>query len=123
MGEALTIALAICLQDIPEGLTAALVLRRMNMTKHRSFFWGQLTGAAQPLAGIAGAAAVYFVETILPYALGFAGAAMLFVIVKDMVPDLLDEAKHRMFFTQLIMGGFIGMSIFSSLIDSLHLDT
>lgn len=44
-----------------------------------------MTGVVQPVAGVVGAAAIIVVKPILPYALAFASAAMMFVIVRDMV--------------------------------------
>ena len=59
------------------------------------------------------------VKTLLPYALGFAGAAMLFVIVKDMLPDVMTHADRRMDTSLLVMAAYAAMVVMSSLIDSI----
>ncbi len=69
--------------------------------------------------GVIGAAAVVLVKTLLPYALGFAGSAMLFVIVKDMLPDVMTNEERRMQTSLLVMGAYAAMVVMSSLIDSI----
>uniref|UniRef100_A0A7S1CPJ3 Zinc transporter ZIP11 n=1 Tax=Bicosoecida sp. CB-2014 TaxID=1486930 RepID=A0A7S1CPJ3_9STRA len=118
MGAAVSLTIAIGLQDIPEGMAAALVLRRLDMTRRQSFFWGQATGWVQPVSGIVGAVAVLAVKAMLPYALAFAGAAMLFVIVRDMIPDCVTEAD-RLSPTVLSMLGFVVMTVTSMLFEQL----
>jgi ZIP family zinc transporter len=81
-GQSIAITLAIGLQDIPEGMAASLVLVKLGMSKQRSFFWGQMTGIAEIPAGVLGALAVSLVRALLPFALGYAGGTMLFIILK-----------------------------------------
>ncbi len=59
------------------------------------------------------------VKTLLPYALGFAGASMLFVIVKDMLPDVMSQEERRMETSLLVMVAYAAMVVMSSLIDSI----
>jgi len=120
MAEALTLSIAIGLQDIPEGAAAALVLLRMGYPPKKAFFWGQMTGVVQPLAGVLGAAAVLAVKPLLPFALSFAACAMLFVIVRDMVPDCMeggDGGKNTNAVT--IMFGFGVMLFATSVLESM----
>eukprot|EP00656_Telonema_subtile_P053327 TRINITY_DN7697_c0_g1_i2.p1 TRINITY_DN7697_c0_g1~~TRINITY_DN7697_c0_g1_i2.p1 ORF type:complete len:296 (-),score=61.21 TRINITY_DN7697_c0_g1_i2:166-1053(-) len=113
--SAIALSIAIGLQDIPEGAAAALVLLRMGYSPKKAFMWGQLTGAVQPLAGVIGALAVVVVKPILPYALSFASAAMLFVIVRDMVPDCMKDGGGNTnavtimvgFSIMLVVGAFL----------------
>ena len=109
-------------QDIPEGMAAAVILRNLGWSRRRAFFYGQLTGIVQPISGVIGAAAVMLVQTILPYALGFAGAAMLFVIVKDMIPDVLHEHDKRMYHTAIIMSSYVVMTAASIMMDQIRIN-
>lgn len=118
-GTAISVTLAIGLQDIPEGLAAALVLRQLGMPKKRSFMFGQATGLVQPISGVLGALAVMAVKAALPYALAFAGACMLFVVVKDMLPDCMKGDDHTLP-TLMVMVGFAVMMIATVLINSLQ---
>lgn len=49
--------------------------------------FGQLSGMVEPLAGIFGALAVVLAEPLLPYALGFAAGAMVYVVMDDIIPE------------------------------------
>jgi ZIP family zinc transporter len=57
------------------------------MSRLRSFWWGQLSGAFEPVAGVAGALAVLLFQPLLPYALSFAAGAMIYVVVEELIPE------------------------------------
>jgi ZIP family zinc transporter len=84
--SALVLTLGIGLQNFPEGTAVALPLRATGMSSGRAFWYGQLSGAVEPLAGVLGAAAVLVAQPILPYALAFAAGAMVFVVVEELIP-------------------------------------
>ena len=62
-------------------------LRREGVSRLKSFWYGQLSGIVEPVAGVVGAAAVLLAQPILPYALAFAAGAMIFVVVEEVVPE------------------------------------
>ncbi|HOL67868.1 MAG TPA: ZIP family metal transporter, partial [bacterium] len=84
---AVSLALGIGLQNLPEGTAVALPLRREGMSLARSFWYGQLSGVVEPMAAVAGAAAVLAIKPALPYALSFAAGAMIFVVVEELIPE------------------------------------
>ncbi len=84
---AIALAIGIGIQNFPEGLAVSMPLRREGMSPFKSFWYGQLSGIVEPIAGVIGAAAVILVQFILPYALGFAAGAMIFVVFEDVVPE------------------------------------
>lgn len=45
------------------------------------------SATVEPVAAVAGAAAVLFARPILPYALAFAAGAMIFVVAEELVPE------------------------------------
>ncbi len=87
LGAAVALAIGIGLQNFPEGTAVAMPLRREGMSRSRSFFYGQLSATVEPVAAVAGAAAVLFAKPILPYALAFAAGAMIFVVAEELVPE------------------------------------
>lgn len=87
IGGAIALAIGIGLQNFPEGIAVALPLRREKMSRLKSFWYGQLSGAVEPIAGVIGAVAVIFFLPILPYALSFAAGAMIFVVVEEVIPE------------------------------------
>ncbi|MEK7214338.1 MAG: ZIP family metal transporter, partial [Chloroflexota bacterium] len=84
---AVALAIGIGIQNFPEGLAVSMPLRREGMSRWRSFWYGQLSGMVEPIAGVVGAAATLISQPILPYALGFAAGAMVFVVVEETVPE------------------------------------
>ncbi len=84
---AIALSIGIGLQNFPEGVSVSVPLRREGMSRGRSFFWGQLSGAVEPIAGVIGALAVISVKALLPYALAFAAGAMIFVVVEELIPE------------------------------------
>jgi len=84
---AVALAIGIGIQNFPEGLAISMPLRREGLSRRRSFWYGQLSGLVEPVAGVVGAAAVILAQPILPYALAFAAGAMIFVVVEELVPE------------------------------------
>ncbi len=83
----MTLALGIGIQNFPEGTEVSVPLRREGLSRLKSFWYGQLSAAVDPIAGVLGAAAVIFIRPILPYALSFAAGAMIFVVVEELIPE------------------------------------
>jgi ZIP family zinc transporter len=105
---AMTLALGIGVQNFPEAVAVAMPLRRVGMSRLKSFWYGQLSGVVEPLAGVLGALAVITSRTILPYALAFAAGAMIFVVVEDLVPES-HQAGNIDLATAGVMVGFAVM--------------
>lgn len=84
---AMTLALGIGIQNFPEGLAVSMPLRRAGVSPGKSFWYGQLSGLVEPVAGVLGAAAVLLFRPLLPYAMAFAAGAMIFVVVEDLIPE------------------------------------
>ncbi len=84
---AITLAVGVGIQNFPEGMAVAMPLRREGFSQLKSFWYGQLSGIAEIVAGVTGAAATFLFQPILPYALAFAAGAMIFVVVEEVVPE------------------------------------
>jgi len=87
LASAIALALGIGIQNFPEGAAVSVPLRREGMSRTKSFWYGQLSGAVEPVAGVIGAAAVILMRPILPYALAFAAGAMIYVVVEELIPE------------------------------------
>jgi ZIP family zinc transporter len=110
VGGAAALALGIGLQNFPEGIAVAMPLRREGLSRRKSFWYGQLSGMVEPVAGVLGAAAVYYAQPILPYALAFAAGAMIFVVVEEVIPES-QRAGNNDLATFGVMGGFTLMMV------------
>ena len=84
---ALALAIGIGIQNFPEGAAVSIPLRREGFSRLKSFWYGQLSGLVEPVAGVAGAAAVLLIRPLLPYALAFAAGAMIYVVVEELIPE------------------------------------
>ena len=87
VGAAIALAIGIGLQNFPEGTAVALPLRREGMSRLRCLWYGQLSGAVEPVAGVLGALLVLQMSAVLPYALAFAAGAMIFVVAEELIPE------------------------------------
>lgn len=84
---AVALAIGIGLQNFPEGFAVAMPLRRVGVSRLKSFWYGQLSAVVEPVAAVVGAAVVMASRPILPYALAFAAGAMIFVVVEEVIPE------------------------------------
>jgi ZIP family zinc transporter len=105
---AVALALGIGIQNFPEGTSVSVPLRREGLSRLKSFWYGQLSGVVEPIAGVLGATAVLLMRPILPYALAFAAGAMIFVVVEELIPESQLE-KHTDIATTGAMLGFAVM--------------
>ena len=87
LAGAIALAIGIGLQNFPEGAAVSIPLRREGMSQLKSFWYGQISGIVEPIAGVIGAAAVLLMRPILPYALAFAAGAMIYVVVEELIPE------------------------------------
>jgi ZIP family zinc transporter len=110
VAAAVVLAIGIGLQNFPEGLAVALPLRGEGMSRGRSFFYGQLSAAVEPVAGVVGAAAVLVMQPLLPYALAFAAGAMIYVVVEELIPES-QQGNHSDVGTFGMMAGFSVMML------------
>ena len=86
------ITVAIAVHNIPEGLAISLVLVPRGESVSRAAAWSVFSSLPQPLLAVP---AFLFVETFqpfLPYGLGFAGGAMIWMVIAELIPDALEDA-------------------------------
>lgn len=109
---AITLAIGIGIQNFPEGFAVAMPLRRIGMSRWKSFYYGQLSAIVEPIAGVIGALAVIYMQPILPFALAFAAGAMIYVVVEEVIPE-----TQRDKFTDVAVLGFIGGFLVMMILD------
>lgn len=107
---ALALALGIAIQNFPEGAIVSMPLRAEGMPKEKTFLYGVLSGAVEPVASIITILAAGAVVPILPYLLAFAAGAMMYVVVEEMIPEM-SEGKHSNSGTIAFSIGFTLMMI------------
>ena len=97
-GEALGlfISLALAVHNIPEGLAISLVLVPRGVGWVRAAWWSIFSSLPQPLMAVPAFLFVEVFRELLPYGLGFAAGAMIWMVFSELVPDALEEASDNL---------------------------
>ncbi|MCP4403574.1 MAG: ZIP family metal transporter [bacterium] len=111
LAGAVALAIGIGLQNFPEGTAVSVPLRRSGLSRFKSFWYGQLSGAVEPIGGVLGAMAVMAMRPLLPYALAYAAGAMIFVVVEDAIPESQLSGNTDI----ATLGAMLGFAIMMSL--------
>lgn len=102
LSNGIALATGIGLQNMPEGLVVAISLLSERYSRRSALLISLATGLVEPVGGLLGAAAVSLARPILPYAMGFAAGAMLFVISDEIIPE-----SNRLGYEQAATAGLI----------------
>ncbi|XP_036378137.1 zinc transporter ZIP11 isoform X1 [Megalops cyprinoides] len=109
--SARNLAIGIGIQNFPEGLAVSLPLRGSGVSTWKAFWYGQLSGMVEPVAGFLGAVAVVMAEPLLPYALAFAAGAMVYVVMDDIIPEAQVSGNGKLASWASILGFVVMMSL------------
>lgn len=113
LSAATALALGIGVQNIPEGAAVALPLRAAGQSRFRAFLGGALSGAVEPLFGLAVVLAAPLIAPWMPWLLSFAAGAMMYVVVEELIPAArLDSHRHDG--TLSVLAGFVLMMVLDS---------
>ena len=107
---ALSLALGIAIQNFPEGAIISMPLHSRGLSKPKACWYGVLSGAVEPIAGLLTILLSSLIMPMLPYFLSFAAGAMIYVVVEELVPEIT-EGKHSNVATIAFMLGFALMMI------------
>lgn len=109
--NARNLAIGIGIQNFPEGLAVSLPLQAAGISTLKSFWYGQLSGMVEPIAGVLGAAGVTLAAPALPYALAFAAGAMIYVVIDDIIPEAHQSGNGKLASWAAIVGFLVMMSL------------
>ena len=107
---AFALSLGIAIQNFPEGAIISMPLCAEGENKPRAFINGVLSGIVEPIGAILTILAAGFIVPALPYLLSFAAGAMLYVVVEELIPEML-QGKHSNIGTVLFAVGFSLMMV------------
>ena len=85
---ALSLALGIAIQNLPEGAIISMPLRAAGLSRRRAFAGGVLSGAVEPLGAALMLLLADRLAPAMPWCLSFAAGAMLYVVVEELIPGL-----------------------------------
>lgn len=85
--SALAVSFGIAIQNIPEGSIVSIPLWQMGESKQKAFWVGVLSGVVEPICAVLAFVIAGAMIQVLPYMLAFAGGAMIFVVIDEIVPE------------------------------------
>lgn len=103
------LAIGITIQDVPEGFIVAAALLAAGYTRGFSVALGAASGLVEPVAAVMGATIMGY-SGLLPWGLGLAAGAMLFVVSHEIIPES-HRKGHEVFATGGLMAGFVLMMV------------
>ena len=110
LASAVAVSLGIAIQNIPEGAIISMPMRAEGNSRWRSFVLGSLSGAVEPIGGLAVVLLASFLTPILPYMLAFAAGAMFYVVVEELIPEA-STGRHTNLSTIGFAIGFVLMMV------------
>ena len=113
LSAALALSIGIAIQNFPEGAIVSMPLRSDGMGRGRSFLWGVFSGAVEPVAAVITVLLADLMIPVLPYLLGFAAGAMMYVVVEELIPEAAgsSEEGHSNGGVLFFAAGFVLMMI------------
>lgn len=93
LGNFITAAIAI--HNIPEGLAISLVLVPRGTSPWKAGLWSIFSSLPQPLMAVPAFLFVTIFRPFLPFGLGLAAGAMLWMVFSELIPDALNEVSHN----------------------------
>lgn len=105
---AMAMSIGIAIQNIPEGAIISMPMRAEGNSKIKSFVIGSLSGAVEPIGGMAVIMLAAFLTPAMPYMLAFAAGAMIYVVVEELIPEA-SEGEHSNLGTIGFAAGFVLM--------------
>lgn len=105
LSNGVPLAIGIGLQNVPEGLAVAVSLYAVGYSRWFAFFVALLTGLLEPIGGLFGASLVSIALPLLPWVLGGAAGAMMFIISDEIIPETHRDG-HEGAATFALLGGF-----------------
>jgi ZIP family zinc transporter len=96
LANAIPLMLAIGLQNIPEGFAVSISAINAGVgTRSYATISGIRSGLVEIQLAVFGAWAIQFAQPLLPYAMGFAAGAMLYVISNEIIPETHRKSHHK----------------------------
>ena len=110
LASAIAVSLGIAIQNIPEGAIISMPMKAEGNSSWRSFMLGSLSGAIEPIGGVAVLLLASMLMPVLPYMLAFAAGAMFYVVVEELIPEA-SSGKHSNLSTIGFALGFVLMMV------------
>jgi len=90
---AMALSIGIAIQNFPEGAIISMPMYANGNSKKKSFIYGLLSGAVEPIAGLITILLAGVIVYAMPYLLSFAAGAMMYVVVEELIPEM-SKGRH-----------------------------
>jgi ZIP family zinc transporter len=87
---AVFMTVAISIHNVPEGTAVAIPMRSMAVSEPRMVAAAVFSSLPQPVGAVLAFAFVRLARGVLPFGLGFAGGAMVYLVLTEFVPEALE---------------------------------
>lgn len=114
----LPVIIAVGLHKFPEGTAIAVAFQNEGASKIKSFLMGQSSGFIGFVFGILGFVLAISVDAILPYAMAFAGGALVWVAVHELIPESKKNKENKPYLATI--GVFLGILLMLFVDTTLH---
>jgi ZIP family zinc transporter len=109
-GIGLSLAIAIGIQNLPEGLVVSAPLIQKGYSKSKAIAFGFLAGIGEPTAALMGSILGKKIYGFMPLILSLAAGAMYYVVSHELIPES-HCSGHQLKATYGVIFGFIVMLI------------
>lgn len=110
---ATVITIAIAIHNIPEGVAISAVLRPQGVSTLRCAGWSIFSSLPQPLMAVPAFLFVEAFRSVLPYGLGFAAGAMVYMVLVELLPGAFLQGRRAAVATMASVAA-IGMVLFQA---------
>ena len=107
---AFALSLGIAIQNFPEGAIISLPLKSEGFGSGKAFLYGAASGIVEPIGAALTVLLAAYITPVLPYLLSFAGGAMIYGVVEELIPESA-EGEHSNIGTIGFAAGFVLMMI------------
>lgn len=90
---AFALSLGIAIQNFPEGAIISMPMHAEGVSRGKAFRGGVLSGAVEPAGAVITVFLAGVVVPLMPYFLSFAAGAMMYVVVEELIPEMM-EGQH-----------------------------
>lgn len=105
----LSLALAIALHDVPEGISMAVPMKNGGMKVSKVIYYVVLSGITTGIGAFFGAIVGSISQSIIAICLSFAAGAMLYIVSGELIPESNQLYRGRMSAVGNMLGFLIGM--------------
>ncbi len=105
---ALSLAIGISIQNIPEGAAVSIPLYGDGMKRSKAFIFGMFSGIVEPLFAVVGLFLAQL-SLLVPWLLSFAAGAMIYVTLDELIPESREHGFNHLSMFAFFMGFTIMM--------------